>query len=128
MLLVSMQQILKIRHLSLELVEVVTRAVDWPAEKEDVRSKSIAVKSVVERFQESAKQAAAFQKLLPCHTHISRAAEREKPQTSEDRYYYFYESCGEEVLMPEGSGQREPSRSGAVNTSFYGASVRSGLR
>ncbi len=26
--------------------------------------------------------------------------------------------------MPEGSGQREPSRSGAVNTSFYGASVR----
>ncbi len=39
MLLVSMQQILRIRHLSLELVEVVTRADDWPAEKEDVRSK-----------------------------------------------------------------------------------------
>ncbi len=39
MLLVSMQQILRIHHLSLELVEVVTRAVNWPAEKEDVRSK-----------------------------------------------------------------------------------------
>ncbi len=34
MLLVSMQQIMRIRHLSLELVEVVTRAVNWPAEKE----------------------------------------------------------------------------------------------
>ncbi len=80
MVLVSMQQILKIRHLSLELVEVVTRAVDWPAEKEDVRSKSIAVKSVVERFQESAKQAAAFQKLLPCHTHISRLLSGRSPK------------------------------------------------
>ncbi len=39
MLLVSMQQILRICHLSLELVEVATRAVNWPAEKEDVRSK-----------------------------------------------------------------------------------------
>ncbi len=39
MLLVSMQQILRICHLSLELVEVVTRAVDWPAEKEDVLKK-----------------------------------------------------------------------------------------
>ncbi len=37
---------------------------------------SNAVKSVVERFQESAKQAAAFQKLLPRHAHISGAAER----------------------------------------------------
>ncbi len=41
MLLVSMQQILRIRHLSLKLVEVVTRAVDWPAEKEDIRSKKL---------------------------------------------------------------------------------------
>ncbi len=39
MFLVSMQQILRIRHLSLELVEVVTRVVDWPAEKEDVHIK-----------------------------------------------------------------------------------------
>ncbi len=39
MLLVSMRQILRIRHLSLEIVEVVTRAVNWPAEKEDVHSK-----------------------------------------------------------------------------------------
>ncbi len=39
MLLVSMEQILRIRHLSLDLVEVVTRVVNWPAEKEDVRSK-----------------------------------------------------------------------------------------
>ncbi len=38
--------------------------------------------SVVERFQESAKQAAAFQKLLPRRIHISGAAEREQPQTS----------------------------------------------
>ncbi len=37
MLLVSMQQIPRIRHLSLDLVEVVTRAVDWPAEKKDER-------------------------------------------------------------------------------------------
>ncbi len=36
-----------------------------------------AVDSVVERFQESAKQAAAFQKLLPRRIHISGAAERE---------------------------------------------------
>ncbi len=35
-----------------------------------------AVISVVERFQELAKQAAAFQKLLPCRTHISRAADQ----------------------------------------------------
>ncbi len=41
-----------------------------------------AVNSVVERFQESAKQAAAFQKLLPRRIHISRAAEQEQPQTS----------------------------------------------
>ncbi len=41
MLLVSMQQILRIRHLSLELVEVVTRVADWPAEKEDVHIKKI---------------------------------------------------------------------------------------
>ncbi len=41
-----------------------------------------AVNSVVERFQESAKQAAAFQKLLPRRIHISGAAEREQPQTS----------------------------------------------
>ncbi len=39
-----------------------------------------AVNSVVERFQESAKQAAAFQKLL--RIHISGAAEQEQPQTS----------------------------------------------
>ncbi len=39
MLLVSMEQILRIRHLSLDLVEVVTRVVNWPAEKEDIRSK-----------------------------------------------------------------------------------------
>ncbi len=39
MLVVSMQQILRTHHLSLELVEVVTRAVDWPSEKEDVRYK-----------------------------------------------------------------------------------------
>ncbi len=47
MLLVSMQQILRIRHLSLELVEVVTRAVDWPAEKEDVRSKNIYIYKII---------------------------------------------------------------------------------
>ncbi len=42
-----------------------------------------AVNSVVKRFQETAKQAAAFQKLLPRHTPISGAAEqREQPQTS----------------------------------------------
>ncbi len=41
-----------------------------------------AVNSVVERFQESAKQAAAFQKLFPRCIHISGAAEREQPQTS----------------------------------------------
>ncbi len=41
-----------------------------------------AVNSVVERFQESAKQAAAFQKLFPRRTHISGGAEREQPQTS----------------------------------------------
>ncbi len=41
-----------------------------------------AVNSVVERFQESAKQAAAFQKLLSRHTHISGAAEQKQPQTS----------------------------------------------
>ncbi len=34
------------------------------------------VNLVVERFQESAKQAAAFQKLLPRRIHISGAAER----------------------------------------------------
>ncbi len=37
-----------------------------------------AVNSVVERFQETAKQAAAFQKLLTCRTHISGAAEWEQ--------------------------------------------------
>ncbi len=42
----------------------------------------IRVNLVVERFQESAKQAAAFQKLLPRRIHISGAAEREQPQTS----------------------------------------------
>ncbi len=47
-----------------------------------------AVKSVSERFQESAKQAAAFQKLLPRHTHISGAAEREQPQTSKQSVAY----------------------------------------
>ncbi len=41
-----------------------------------------AVNSVVKRFQESAKQAAAFQKLLPHRIHISGAAKREQPQTS----------------------------------------------
>ncbi len=41
-----------------------------------------AVNLVVERFQESAKQAAAFQKLLPRRIHISGAAEWEQPQTS----------------------------------------------
>ncbi len=41
-----------------------------------------AVNSVVKRFQESAKQAAAFQKLLPRRIHISGVAEREQPQTS----------------------------------------------
>ncbi len=40
------------------------------------------VNLVVERFQESAKQAAAFQKLLPHCIHISGAAEWEQPQTS----------------------------------------------
>ncbi len=47
-----------------------------------------AVNSVVERFQESAKQAAAFQKLLPRHIHISGAAEREQPQTSKSSSSY----------------------------------------
>ncbi len=41
-----------------------------------------AVNSVDKRFQESAKQAAAFQKLLPRHIHISGAAEWEQPITS----------------------------------------------
>ncbi len=42
-----------------------------------------AVISVVERFQESAKQEeAAFHKLLPRRTHIYGSAEREQPQTS----------------------------------------------
>ncbi len=40
------------------------------------------VNSVVERFQESAKQAATLQKLLPRLTHISGAAEREQTLTS----------------------------------------------
>ncbi len=40
-----------------------------------------AVNSVVEKFQESSKQAAAFQEPLPCRIHISGAAEREQPQT-----------------------------------------------
>ncbi len=40
-----------------------------------------AVNSVVEKFQESAKQAAAFQELPPRRIHISRAAEWEQPQT-----------------------------------------------
>ncbi len=39
MLLVSMQKTLRIRYPSLELVEVVKRAVDWPAEMEDICSK-----------------------------------------------------------------------------------------
>ncbi len=47
-----------------------------------------AVNSVVERFQESAKQAAAFQKLLPRHIHISGAAEWEQPQTSKTSSSY----------------------------------------
>ncbi len=47
-----------------------------------------AVKSVVERFQESAKQAAAIQKLLPRRTHISGAAECEQPQTSKQSVAY----------------------------------------
>ncbi len=41
-----------------------------------------AMNLVVERFNESANQAAAFQKLLPRRIHISGAAEREQPQTS----------------------------------------------
>ncbi len=41
-----------------------------------------AVHLVIKRFLESAKQAAAFQKLLPRHTQISGAAEQEQPQTS----------------------------------------------
>ncbi len=42
-----------------------------------------AVNSVVERFQESAKHTAAFQKLIPRHTHIFGAAnQKEQPQTS----------------------------------------------
>ncbi len=41
-----------------------------------------AVNSVFEIFQESAKQKAAFQKLLPLCTHISGAAGREQPQIS----------------------------------------------
>ncbi len=41
-----------------------------------------AMNLVVERFNESANQAAAFQKLLPRCIHISGAAEREQPQTS----------------------------------------------
>ncbi len=44
-----------------------------------------AVISVVEWFQESAKQAAAFQKLLPRRTHITEDAEREQPQMSTER-------------------------------------------
>ncbi len=46
-----------------------------------------AVNLVVGRFQESAKQAAAFQKLLPRRIYISGAAEREQPQT------YFLPPC-----------------------------------
>ncbi len=41
-----------------------------------------AVNLALEIFQESAKQAAVFQKLLPRCIHISGAAEREQPQTS----------------------------------------------
>ncbi len=41
-----------------------------------------AANSVVKRFQESATQAAAFQKFLPRRTHISGAAERGQHQTS----------------------------------------------
>ncbi len=47
------------------------------------------VNSDVERFQESAKQAAAFQKLLPHRNHISGAAEREQPQTSKASSSYL---------------------------------------
>ncbi len=47
-----------------------------------------AVNSVVERFQESAKQAAVFQKLLPRRIHISGAAEREQAQTSKSSSLY----------------------------------------
>ncbi len=48
-----------------------------------------AVNSVVERFQESAKQAAAFQKLLPRRIHIPGAAEREQPQTPKSSSSYL---------------------------------------
>ncbi len=41
-----------------------------------------AMNLVVERINESANQAAAFQKLLPRRIHISGAAEQEQPQTS----------------------------------------------
>ncbi len=41
-----------------------------------------AVNLFVERFQESAKQAAAFQKILPRRIHISRAAETSKSSSS----------------------------------------------
>ncbi len=47
-----------------------------------------AVNSVVERFQESAKQAAAFQKLLSRRIHISGAAKREQHQTSKTSSSY----------------------------------------
>ncbi len=47
-----------------------------------------AMNSVVKRFQESAKQADTFQKLLPCCIHISGAAEREQPQTSKTSSSY----------------------------------------
>ncbi len=72
-----------------ELVEVVTRVVeklsiDWPAEREHVRSKG-----KLDLPWGQAKQVAAFQKLLPCHTHISGAAEqREQPQTSKPSSSY----------------------------------------
>ncbi len=68
-----------------------------------------AVNLVVDRFQESAKQAAAFQKLLPSRIHISGAAEREQPQTSKS-------SSSHRATQKQSVAYRAPPHKDMVNT------------
>ncbi len=66
-----------------------------------------AVNLVVERFKESAKQAAIFQKLLPHRIHISGAAEREQTQTSKSSSSYRAKTeCGLSCSPTEKLGTR----------------------
>ncbi len=71
------------RHLWLNLRDITTQDKDFmDAPISPPGLFCDAVISVIERFQELAKQAAAFQKLLPRSTQISGAAEWKQPQTS----------------------------------------------